>query len=57
VGTAFDYINIIYVGGGALMARDYAGKYRGYTAYDCDLCANAKGYEFLASQIERKQVA
>ena len=56
-GYSLDYINIIYVGGGALMARDYAGKYRGYTAYDCDLCANAKGYEFLASQIERKQVA
>ncbi len=56
-GYSLDYINIIYVGGGALMARDYAGKYRGYTAYDCDLCANAKGYEFLASQIERRQVA
>lgn len=56
-GYSLDYINIIYVGGGALMARDYAGKYRGYTAYDCDLCANAKGYEFLASQIERKRVA
>ena len=56
-GYSLDYINIICVGGGALMARDYAGKYRGYTAYDCDLCANAKGYEFLASQIERKQVA
>lgn len=56
-GYSLDYINIIYVGGGALMARDYAGKYRGYTAYDCDLCANAKGYEFLASQKERKQVA
>lgn len=52
-----DYINIIYVGGGALVAQDYAGKYRGYVAYDNDLCANAKGYEFLANQIERKQVA
>lgn len=49
-----DYTNIIYVGGGALVARDYAGKYRGYVAYDCDLCANAKGYEFLACQIARK---
>lgn len=56
-GYSLDYINIIYVGGGVLMARDYAGKYRGYTAYDCDLCANAKGYEFLTSQIERKRVA
>jgi len=56
-GYDLDYINIIYVGGGALVAQDYAGKYRGYVAYDNDLCANAKGYEFLANQIERKQVA
>lgn len=56
-GYSMDYINIIYVGGGALMARDYAGKYRSHAAYDCDLCANAKGYEFLARQIEGKQVA
>lgn len=55
-GYSLDYINIIYVGGGALIARDYAGKYRGHTAYDCDLCANAKGYEFLAGQIMGKQV-
>lgn len=55
-GYSLDYTNIIYVGGGALMARDYAGKYRGYAAYDCDLCANAKGYEFLASQVVGKQV-
>ena len=56
-GYSMDYINIIYVGGGALLARDYAGKYRSHTAYDCDLCANAKGYEFLARQIEGRQVA
>lgn len=56
-GYSMDYINIIYVGGGALMARDYAGKYRSHTAYDCDLCANAKGYEFLARQIEGKKVS
>lgn len=53
---SLDYINIIYVGGGALTARDYAGKYRNHTAYDCDLCANAKGYEFLAGQIIGKRV-
>jgi len=54
-GYSLDYINIIYVGGGALMAKDYAGKYRSHTAYDCDLCANAKGYEFLAGQmLERR---
>lgn len=41
-GYSLDYINLIYVGGDALMAHDYAGKYRSHTAYDCDLCANAK---------------
>ena len=55
-GYSLDYINIIYVGGGALMARDNAGKYRSHTAYDCDLCANAKGYEFLANQMTGKKV-
>lgn len=55
-GYSMDYVNIIYVGGGALMARDYAGKYRSHAAYDCDLCANAKGYEFLAAEIVGKQV-
>ena len=56
-GYSMEYINLIYVGGGALLARDYAGKYRSHTAYDCDLCANAKGYEFLARQIEGKKVS
>lgn len=55
-GYSLDYINLIYVGGGALMARDHAGKYRSHTAYDCDICANAKGYEFLAEQIMGKKV-
>lgn len=55
-GYSLDYINIIYVGGGALMARDYAGQYRSHTAYDCDLCANAKGYEFLANQMMGRKV-
>ena len=55
-GYDMDYTNIIYVGGGALMARDHAGKYRNHTAYDCDLCANAKGYEFLAKQMVGKKV-
>jgi len=56
-GYSMEYINIIYVGGGALMARDYAGRYRSHIAYDYDLCANAKGYEFLAGQIEGKKVS
>ena len=56
-GYDMDYTNLIYVGGGALMARDHAGKYRNHTAYDCDLCANAKGYEFLAGQMMGKKVA
>lgn len=55
-GYDMNYTNIIYVGGGALMARDHAGRYRSHTAYDCDLCANAKGYEFLAGQMMGKKV-
>lgn len=54
-GYSLDYINLIYVGGGALIAKNYAGKYQSHKAYDCDLCANAKGYEFLAGQmLERR---
>lgn len=56
-GYDMDYTNIIYVGGGVLMARNHAGKYRSHTAYDCDLCANAKGYEFLAGQMIGKKVS
>jgi plasmid segregation protein ParM len=56
-GYDMDYINIIYVGGGALMAREHAGKCRSHAAYDCDLCANAKGYEFLAGQMIGKKVS
>lgn len=56
-GYDMDYTNLIYVGGGALMALDHAGKYRSHTAYDCDLCANAKGYEFLAGQMMGRKVA
>ncbi len=56
-GYSMDYLNIIYVGGGALIARDYAGRYRSHAAYDCDLCANAKGYEFLARQLVGKGAA
>ena len=55
-GYDMEYVNLIYVGGGALMARDHAGRYRSHTAYDCDLCANAKGYEFLAGQMMGKKV-
>lgn len=55
-GYSLEYTNIIYVGGGALAAKDHAGRYRLHTAYDCDLCANAKGYEFLAGQIMGRQV-
>ena len=55
-GYAMDYTNIIYVGNGELMARDHAGKYWSHTVYDYDLCANAKGYEFLAKQMMGKKV-
>ena len=49
-----DYVNIIYVGGGAIVVKNYSESKKN-VAYDCDILANAKGYEFLAEQIMRKQ--
>ena len=51
-----DYTNVIYVGGGAVTVRNFS-EYRTNVAYDCDILANAKGYEFLADQMLRKQGA
>ena len=51
-----DYTNVIYVGGGAVAVRNFS-EYRTNVAYDCDILANAKGYEFLADQMLRKQGA
>ena len=51
-----DYINIIYVGGGAIAVKNFT-EYKSNVAYDCDILANAKGYEFLADQMLRKQRA
>jgi plasmid segregation protein ParM len=48
------YTNIIYVGGGAVAVKNYS-EHRANIAYDCDIYANAKGYEFLAYQIAKKQ--
>lgn len=53
LGYDMDYTNIIYVGGGALIAKEYGRTYRKNVAYDCDIRANAKGYEFLAGQMVR----
>ncbi|MGN0413930.1 MAG: hypothetical protein ACI4FX_00385 [Agathobacter sp.] len=49
-----DYTNIIYVGGGAVAVKNFSEN-RPNIAYDCDIHANAKGYEFLAYQIVKKQ--
>lgn len=49
-----DYTNIIYVGGGAAAVKNFSEN-RPNIAYDCDIHANAKGYEFLAYQIVKKQ--
>lgn len=49
-----DYMNIIYVGGGAVAVKNFSEN-RPNIAYDCDIHANAKGYEFLAYQIVKKQ--
>lgn len=48
------YMNVIYVGGGAVAVKNFS-EHRANIAYDCDIHANAKGYEFLAYQIEKKQ--
>jgi plasmid segregation protein ParM len=48
------YTNVIYVGGGAVAVKNFS-EHRANIAYDCDIHANAKGYEFLAYQIVKKQ--
>ena len=53
-GYDLDYSRIIYVGGGAVAVRNFSER-RANIAYDCDIHANAKGYEYLAYQILRKQ--
>jgi plasmid segregation protein ParM len=50
-----DYTSVIYVGGGAVAVKNYT-ETKPNVAYNCDLLANAKGYEFLASQFARKKV-
>lgn len=48
------YTNVIYVGGGAAAMKNFSER-RANVAYDPDIHANAKGYEFLAAQILKKQ--
>ena len=48
------YINLIYVGGGASAMKNFS-EARSNVAYDTDIHANAKGYEFLAMQLLRKK--
>lgn len=55
-GYDMDYSKVIYVGGGAVAVRNF-GEQKDNVAYDCDILANAKGYEFLAGQMLRKQGA
>lgn len=51
---ALDYMNVIYVGGGAAAVKNFS-EHRPNVAYDCDIHANSKGYEYLAYQILKKQ--
>lgn len=44
-------MKIIYVGGGAAIAKHFSRTYRDNVAYDCDIAANAKGYEFLGEKM------
>lgn len=52
-----EYTNLIYVGGGAAAMRNFSEP-RSNVAYDTDIHANAKGYEFLTLQrLKKKGVA
>lgn len=48
------YANLIYVGGGAAAMENFS-EIRSNVAYDSDIHANAKGYEFLTMQMLRKK--
>ncbi len=50
------YTNVIYVGGGAVAVKNFSEP-RSNVAFDPDIHVNAKGYEFLAMQILKKQGA
>lgn len=52
-GYSLDYVNVIYVGGGAAAVKNFS-EHKPNVAYDCDIHANAKGYEYLTSQILKK---
>lgn len=51
-----DYLNIIYVGGGAVVAKNFSKKHNTNVSYDCNVRANAKGYEYLARNIMEKEM-
>ena len=51
-----DFVNVIYVGGGASAVKNFSEQ-KPNIAYDCDIHANAKGYEYLARQILKNQGA
>ena len=48
------YTNVIYVGGSAWWVKNFSEP-RTNVAFDTDIHANAKGYEFLAMQMLKKQ--
>lgn len=49
-----NYTKMIYVGGGASAMKNFSES-RPNVAYDLDIHANAKGYEFLTAQMLRKK--
>ena len=51
-----NYTNVIFVGGGAVAAKNFS-EHKSNFAYDTDILANAKGYEFLAMQMLKRQGA
>lgn len=50
-GYSLSYLKVIFVGGGALIAKNFAKDIKDNYLYDTDLKANAKGYEYLVSKM------
>ncbi len=48
LGFDLEMLPVVYAGGGAVLMRQYGTKSGTHIQYLEDICANAKGYEFLA---------
>lgn len=53
-GYNLDFSNVVFVGGGAVIAKTFLKSHKDNYMFDCDLKANAKGYEYLANVMLEK---